>query len=163
MKFNIIVACCKNNGIGKNGTIPWSEPKDMQYFKNVTTYVEDKNKCNAVIMGRKTYESLNCKPLKDRVNYVITKKKYDNTMCFSCLDDCLSNINSNVETVFVIGGTMLYEEAIKHDNCICIFLNKILDDYDCDVFFPNISSNMYTLHSKTMLTNNIEKYIYKRI
>ena len=36
-KFNIIVACCENGGIGKDNSIPWNLKEEMQYFKKITT------------------------------------------------------------------------------------------------------------------------------
>jgi dihydrofolate reductase len=55
----------------------------------------------------------------------------------------------NIENTFIIGGYALYYQAIKHDDCQCIYIN-VLDEYhDCDVFFSNyrrdkIQSNSYT-------------------
>jgi dihydrofolate reductase len=54
--------------------MPWRLSKDMQYFKNVTSTAPE-GKRNAVIMGRKTWESIPVKfrPLTDRINVVITR------------------------------------------------------------------------------------------
>ena len=57
MGFNLIVALCKNNGIGKNGDIPWKITKDLKYFKDVTSFNKNSGE-NVVIMGRKTWESI---------------------------------------------------------------------------------------------------------
>ena len=46
--MNIIVACDLNNGIGKNGILPWNYPIDLKYFKTITL-------SNTVLMGRKTW------------------------------------------------------------------------------------------------------------
>ena len=78
--FNIIVAACENLGIGSNGTLPWRLKKEMQYFAQMTKNTKDISKKNAVLMGRKTYESIppNFRPLKDRLNIVLTGQKgYD--------------------------------------------------------------------------------------
>ena len=65
---------CRNRGIGKNGVIPWVLKEDMQFFKNKTIG----NGNNAVIMGRKTFESLNRKDhLPKRDNYVISIPLFD--------------------------------------------------------------------------------------
>ena len=77
---NLIVALArKNYGIGINGTIPWKLPEDMGFFKNTT--IGDREKSggkNVVVMGRKTWESIPQKfrPLKDRINVVLTSKLY---------------------------------------------------------------------------------------
>ncbi len=57
-KISIVVAATTKNGIGKNNTIPWKLKKDLAFFKKVTKSVSDSSKTNAVIMGRKTYESI---------------------------------------------------------------------------------------------------------
>ena len=84
--FNIIVAINKLKGIGMNGTIPWKNKEDMFFFKNITTNTNYVDKQNAVIMGRKTFESMNEEPLKSRVNFVISKKKYTNVKSFESLN-----------------------------------------------------------------------------
>lgn len=63
--FSIIVAADINNGIGKNGKLPWNIPDDLRIFRTITTN-------STVIMGRKTWESLPVKPLKNRHNIVIS-------------------------------------------------------------------------------------------
>lgn len=70
MDVNLIVAYDINNlGIGKDGQIPWKNKTDMKWFKDVTIG----NGNNAVVMGRKTWESLGKKPLKDRLNIIVSK------------------------------------------------------------------------------------------
>ena len=79
MNVKLIVAMCKNNGIGFNNKIPWKISEDMSYFSKKTTgkYPHDGNKKNAVIMGRNTWESLpkKYKPLPHRFNIVLTKNR----------------------------------------------------------------------------------------
>jgi dihydrofolate reductase len=54
----IILAVDKENGIGKQGNLPWKLKSDMIYFREVTTTTLQKDKINAIIMGRKTWESI---------------------------------------------------------------------------------------------------------
>ncbi len=76
--LTLIVAATQNLGIGKNGTLPWPSLKsEMAYFARVTKRPPKSSPPgtrNAVIMGRKTWESIPPKfrPLKDRVNVVVT-------------------------------------------------------------------------------------------
>jgi dihydrofolate reductase len=56
-----------NNGLSKDGIIPWHSKKDLKFFMNMT-------KNNVVIMGRNTYFSLPKRPLKDRLNIILTSK-----------------------------------------------------------------------------------------
>merc|ERR1719225_2033744 len=77
MKFNLIVAACgKSLGIGLNGELPWRLKSEMKYFAETTSRTTDPDKINAVIMGRKTWESIPLKfrPLKNRFNVVLSRQ-----------------------------------------------------------------------------------------
>ena len=57
--FSIIAAVLKSdNGIGKNGELPWNIPEDLRFFQKITKTTNDTNKCNAIIMGRNTFHSI---------------------------------------------------------------------------------------------------------
>ena len=74
--FSLVVAACKNNGIGKDGKLPWSLPGDMAHFKRVTSHTIDDSKQNAVIMGRKTWNSIpeKFRPLPKRLNVILSRE-----------------------------------------------------------------------------------------
>ena len=77
MKFNLIVAACgKSLGIGNNGQLPWRLQSEMKHFATTTKTTQDPGKQNAVIMGRKTWESIPLKfrPLKNRLNIVLSRQ-----------------------------------------------------------------------------------------
>ncbi len=67
-KFNIIVAIADDNAIGYGGDLLWHIHEDMVYFKQTTKY-------HPVLMGRKTWESLQVKPLPKRKNIILTQNK----------------------------------------------------------------------------------------
>jgi dihydrofolate reductase/thymidylate synthase len=75
-ELNIVVAYTfGKQGIGKDGTIPWSIPEDMTYFKHITKPKEnDKTTFSIVIMGRKTWNSIpeQFKPLANRYNIILS-------------------------------------------------------------------------------------------
>ena len=74
--FSVVVAACKQTrGIGLGGALPWSLRGDMQFFKQLTRSTLDPLKRNAVVMGRKTWQSIpeKLRPLADRLNVVITR------------------------------------------------------------------------------------------
>ena len=75
MTFQLVVAATRKLGIGKAGSMPWKLPGDMAYFKEITSRTADPGKQNAVIMGRKTWESIPSKfrPLPGRINVVLTR------------------------------------------------------------------------------------------
>ncbi|KAJ5888667.1 hypothetical protein N7495_008708 [Penicillium taxi] len=63
-------------GIGLKGTLPWQRIKsDMSFFARVTTRPPITGKVNAIIMGRKTYDSVpsHLRPLAKRISLVITR------------------------------------------------------------------------------------------
>jgi dihydrofolate reductase len=68
--FDLVVARSINFGIGLNNTIPWKLPSDLKMFKKITTSGALKN---AVIMGRKTFDSIGKKALPNRTNIIISQ------------------------------------------------------------------------------------------
>ena len=65
--MNIVVAACKNSGIGINNKLPWILRNDLKYFKFLT----QSHGNNAIIMGKNTCFSLP-RALPKRVNYVLS-------------------------------------------------------------------------------------------
>ena len=70
--LSIVVALDDCNGIGRDNTIPWHLKNDLKFFRYVTSKKIDPNKQNAIIIGRKTYETFP-KPLPNRLNIVISR------------------------------------------------------------------------------------------
>ena len=62
-----IAIAAQNNCISRDGKLPWHIPEDLSFFHN-------KTKGKAIIMGRKTYESLK-KSLPHRLNVVVTRRR----------------------------------------------------------------------------------------
>ena len=73
--FQLVVAQTRDRGIGANGGMPWSLPKDMAYFKKLTATTSVSSARNAVVMGRNTWQSIPSKfrPLANRINIVISR------------------------------------------------------------------------------------------
>lgn len=147
--FSIIVATDQNRGISKDGKMPWPHNKaDMKHFAEITTATIDPNKHNAVIMGRKTWESLpKNEALVSRVNIVLKREgtieaKPDNPVyTFNTLDEALTLLSQdkNIENIFVIGGQDIYELAINDPRCEHIYVTEFKKDFGpCDRFFPAI-------------------------
>lgn len=69
-----IAAMCRNRGLGSKGTLPWRLKKEMAYFTRITSEATA-GKRNAVLMGRRTWESIPTKyrPLANRINVVISR------------------------------------------------------------------------------------------
>ncbi len=135
--FDVIAAADEQGGIGKDGKTPWHIPGELRWFREVTTTCSE-NK-NAVIMGRVTWESLpnNVKPLKGRVNIVVTaSRELEGAMTAKSLQEALdySWENPEIANVIIIGGALLYKEALLHPNCGYLVLSVIPGDYGCDKF-----------------------------
>lgn len=157
MKINLILAVDEKNWIWKDNSIPWEIPSDLKYFQKITTENEDLAKLNAVIMGRKTCQSIPAKkkPLSNRVNCIITKSIKTNdtdsslddfTLYFNSLEKCLEELKNkeNIEKIFVIWWASLYNDFLKWKllNFVeKIYLTKVKWDFDCDTFFDWIPKN----------------------
>jgi len=128
IKFNIIVAATKDMIIGNNNSLPWKSSKDMRFFK-------DKTINNIVIMGRKTFESLK-KPLPDRINIVISRtKQFEGCINVNTFDKALYEASKyHNKEVFVIGGSMIYQEAFSVANRVYL----TLIDSDTETFNGDI-------------------------
>lgn len=140
MQIVVIAAIDDVGGIGKEGSIPWHYPEDMKWFKTNTLN-------HAVIMGRKTFNSLNNMPLPKRFNLVLTRelksadfdmlkngKKGELLICLD-LDVAIGMAKRRkYEKCFIIGGAEVYRQAL--DMADEIILTHIPGKYDCDTFFP---------------------------
>ena len=141
--FAIIAAVDADFGIGKNGTLPWQLPADLKHFKTITATASP-NKKNAVIMGRKTWESLpeQFQPLPGRVNLVLSRqgdlKLPAGVLWTDNFDTALQQLSkeSLIDQIFVIGGAKIFNETITHPACRKIYLTHIAKSFHCDCFFP---------------------------
>lgn len=157
MKFSLIAAVDKKNGLGKNNALVWKLPSDMKFFSDVTTQTARPGLRNAVIMGRNTWESLPPKhrPLKNRLNLILSRstdlKLPAGTPAATSLNEALEKLENDktIDQVFVIGGAMLYAGAIHHPDCEKIYLTRLEQEFDCDVFFPAIDETMFTVTDRS--------------
>ena len=151
-----ILACTHNGGIGLNGKLPWRLKEDLKLFKRITTTIqnpndEGKGKLNAVIMGRKTWESIPNKfrPLPNRINIILSRtiNKQETEVENSIhvvrnleeLDRLIERLKEEekLATPFIIGGASLYNkmfELNKISKVHLTLLNKECE-YKCDTFF----------------------------
>ena len=141
MNINIIVAYCKNNGIGLNNQLPWNIIEDMKRFVKITKGSGN----NAVIMGRNTHESIG-KVLPDRLNIVLsTTKEFPHLETHKSLEDALDLCREkNIDEVYIIGGQSVYEEALNKRLVHKIYATEINKEYNCDRFFPVIPDSHLT-------------------
>lgn len=115
--YQVVVAATGDMGIGKDGKLPWKLPSDLKFFKDITLSTFDSGKKNAVIMGRKTWESIppEYRPLCGRLNVVLTRSRSfdiataENVLMCGSLSSALELLAASpyclsIEKVFVIGG-----------------------------------------------------------
>lgn len=145
-KISIIAAIGKNRELGKDNKLLWHIPEDLKRFKKLT-------EGHAVIMGRKTFESLG-KPLPNRINIIITRDKSYKISKFDVskhriyivhsLEEAISFVKSQLfpttkDEVFVIGGGEVYRQALP----LADKLYLTIVDADCpeaDTYFPDYSA-----------------------
>ena len=132
--MNIIVAVDKNWAIGYQNKLLNSIPEDMKFFRETTTG-------KVVVMGRKTLESFpNGRPLKNRVNIVITNQKdyqVPGAIVLHSVEEALEYVKQyNSDDIYVIGGASIYEQMLPY--CDVAHVTKIDYAYQADCFFPNL-------------------------
>ena len=147
--ISAIVAVDNNWGIGFNGKLLEHIPEDLKYFKALTTG-------HVVVMGRKTWDSLPKKPLKDRLNIVISRQPRGplGEMAFSIpMDEAKVRValSGNDEEWFIIGGGSIYQEFLSI--CNRVYVTKIDKEYEnVDTYFPNLDElSGWTATSQTNL------------
>ena len=134
--ISIIVAVSENDAIGKNQQLLCHMPTDMKRFKALTTG-------HAVIMGRKTFESLP-HPLPNRKNIILTTAPdavYAD--CFVCpsMEAALELCEPGAE-VFIIGGAQVYGQVIGWADKL--YITRIHHSFeDATAFFPEVDWNQW--------------------
>lgn len=130
----MIAACDPRGVIGKDGGIPWDIPEDLKHFKYTTLGHE-------IIIGRKTFESMNG-PLPERDNIVVTSKdEIDGARVAHSPDEALDLVNE--DKVFICGGQGIYEEYI--DVADKLILSHVHELHDGDTFFPEVSPEVWEI------------------
>lgn len=132
--MNLIFSVDKNWAIGYKNELLIRIPDDMKQFREKTTG-------KVVIMGRKTLESFpNSKPLKNRLNIVITTRKdykAEGAVIVHSIDEALDVAKKyQSEDVFVIGGGSIYKDMLSY--CDTAYVTYIDHEYAADTFIPNL-------------------------
>lgn len=132
-EVSIIAAMSENRAIGRDNKLLWRIPEDLKHFRELTTG-------HPVIMGRKTFESIG-RALPQRINIVITKdESFQAEGCVVChsLTEAFEIAKTKEEDkIFVIGGGMVYQEAIGFVDKL--YLTMVNGEFEGDTFFPDYS------------------------
>ncbi|HNX12753.1 MAG TPA: dihydrofolate reductase [Paludibacteraceae bacterium] len=131
-KVSIIAAVADNLAIGKDNKLPWHLPADLKHFKELTTG-------HAVVMGKRTFESLPNGPLPNRKNIVLTSipegnfdKYYEATSIKDAIELC-----ENEDQVFIIGGSSIFAQSIKTVDTM--YITWVHGKFEADTFFPKFN------------------------
>jgi dihydrofolate reductase len=135
--LSIIVAMSENRVIGRDGALPWHLPADLKRFKQLTMG-------HAIVMGRKTYESI-ARPLPGRRSIVLSRNvdyRPVGVDVVANLQEALKQTDDQQE-VFVIGGSSLYQMALPVADRI--YLTEVATKLEGDVLFPEFDRNEWQL------------------
>lgn len=162
------MACDLNRGIGKNNQLPWRIASDLKHFKKITTATEEAGKYNAVLMGRKTWESIpdNHRPLAGRYNVVLTRNPNyavpEGVFKCASIEEAFEILEKGpVEQVFVIGGAEIYNQALQHNRVGLLYLTEVRHRYDCDTFFPDYKQFFQLVSSSEIQSENGIEFAFK--
>ncbi|MDB4342625.1 dihydrofolate reductase [bacterium] len=155
MNYKIIAAVCQERGIGKDGTLPWKIVEDMHFFSKLTKG----NGKNAIIMGKKTWDSFKGRHLIERDNLIISStlsfeetREHDKIKSFGNIQDVHEFCKTqNYDDIWIIGGETIYKQLINYNlvrECIITYIDKL---YECDTFFPVLDNKVWKLISKEPL------------
>jgi dihydrofolate reductase len=129
--ISIIVAIAENNAIGKNNDLLWHIPEDMKRFRQITSG-------HKIIMGKRTYESLPYRPLKNRTNIVISDipgDHYEGCVMAYSIQEATDHCSPD-EECFIIGGGMVYRQFLPLADKL--YITRVDKSFDADIFFPDI-------------------------
>lgn len=171
------IVCIDSMGlIGESNTLIWNIPEELAYFKSTT-------KDSIVIMGNNTFKSINNKPLKDRINIIISNsldsKDSDNLYIRNDVSQALELAQylgfKDQKNIFIMGGESIYEQTF--DSIDKVYISVIHHNYmhdpilkDKSVFYyydyNKLDTNLLELEYKSSISSThffhpISTYIFK--
>ena len=154
--LTMIAAAAENNALGKDNDLIWHISEDLKRFKRLTSG-------HAIIMGRKTFESMP-KALPNRTNIVLTNKKEyqpEGATVVHTLEDALNLVKDDAQP-FIIGGGEIYRLFMSY--CDRIELTRVHHNFEADVFFPEIDLNQWKeIARENIAATNEQPYDYSYI
>jgi dihydrofolate reductase len=151
--ISIIVAVSEDWGIGKDNELLWHISEDLKRFKRLTSG-------NAVIMGKKTWESLPKKPLPNRKNIVLTDNPgeiIENAVTAYSIEDSLAKCTPG-EEIFIIGGGSIYRQFMQIADRL--FITHVHRKAPADIYFPEIDMKIWEVKEKDEYTSEEIPYTY---
>lgn len=134
MLVSLIAALTDDHVIGIDNRLPWKLPADMRWFRRHTLG-------KTVVMGRKTFESLGCRPLPERRNVVVTSDRgftAEGADVVHDIDAALAAPGPGEEELMVIGGASFYEQMLPRARRL--YLTYVHADIEGDAWFPRFDA-----------------------
>nr|KYP66108.1 hypothetical protein KK1_012392 [Cajanus cajan] len=172
--YQAVVIATRDMGISKDGKLPWFLPTDLKFFDDITTTTTDPGKKNAVVMGRKTWESIPPKerPLSGRLNVVLTRSgsfdiaTAENVVICGSVSSAMELLAASpyclsIEKVFLTGGGEIFREALNAPGCEAAHITEIEASIECDTFMPRIDTSVFQpWYSSFPLVENNLRYAF---
>ena len=131
-EISIVAAVADNYAIGKGNKLPWHLPADLKHFRELTTG-------HAVVMGKRTFESLPNGPLPNRRNVVLTSVMSEgvNEGYFEAdsLEDAFY-LCEKEEKVFIVGGAAVYRQSLEIAESL--YITWVHHEFSADIYFPKV-------------------------
>ncbi len=131
-EISIVAAVADNYAIGKGNKLPWHLPADLKHFRELTTG-------HAVVMGKRTFESLPNGPLPNRRNVVLTSVMSEgvNEGYFEAdsLEDAFY-LCEKEEKVFIVGGAAVYRQSLEIAESL--YITWVHHEFSADIYFPEV-------------------------
>jgi len=148
----------------KSNTIPWNLKNDLQFFRYITSKTKDLTKRNAIIVGRKTFQTFP-KPLPNRLNIIVTSnpnliQTTDNIQITNTFENAIQRASedSTIENIFIIGGVLIYEAAMQTGLVKRIYLTRIKGDFQCTTIWSSLDLTNYRRIES--IPDDIEKFFH---
>ncbi|KMY50492.1 dihydrofolate reductase [Peribacillus loiseleuriae] len=155
--ISFMFAMDDNRLIGKDNTLPWYLPADLQYFKKVTMG-------HPILMGRKTYESIG-KPLPGRENIILTRNtdyQQEGITVISDMKEAVAYADALDAEVFVIGGAEIFQQLLS--DCKRLYITQIHHSFEGDTYFPELNmSKWQTVSRMTGIEDEKNRYPHEFI
>lgn len=127
-----IVAITESGVLGNSGDLPWKKGAikgDLPHFRYVTLDV-------VVVMGRKTLESLDFKPLPGRINIVISTSLKDDipgVTVYPTIALALGFAATYGKPIWFIGGASILDQVMEMGVLDTLSITRVHEDYPGDV------------------------------
>jgi dihydrofolate reductase len=136
--ISIIAAIAENGVIGRDNTLPWKLPADLQYFKKITMG-------HPIIMGRKNHEDIG-RPLPGRQNIILTRDSTYQANGCTVVNSVEQAVHAaEQEEIFIIGGAEIYRLFLPVADRL--YITQIHQEVEGNVYFPKFDLKDWRLVS----------------